>query len=130
MLTLLPAAEAHLRVRGLQEDRALNEAYRNPCTGSWSNDAEVLNIEDCDAYIKDHGLTGSSSGLSGGSNGNGNGDRDGDSNYDCSLKNKDDPTSPTVLRRVEYWYCVENSKNRNKMVAHVGSRYTTWRLIA
>jgi hypothetical protein len=109
LLSLLPSTDAHLRVRGLDEDRAPKGVFRNPCTGSWSNDAEVLTIENCEEYLKDQGLTGSSSGLGGGSNGKG--DRDGASNYDCSLKNDDDPTSPTVLHRVEYWYCVENSKN-------------------
>lgn len=109
LLSLLSQADAHLRVRGLQEGRVPKGVFRNPCTGSWSNDAEVLNIDDCDAYLKDQGLTGSNSGLGGGSDGNG--DRDGASNYDCSIKGNDDPTSPTVFRRVEYWYCVENSQN-------------------
>lgn len=114
------ATDAHrLRVRGLKGDRPRDGKYRNPCTGSWSNDVEVLTIEDCEAYMEGLETPGSDSGLDGGSSvpkdGHGNdrgdvGEGDG-SNFDCSIHHNDDPTSPTVYHTVEYWYCVKTTSD-------------------
>ena len=91
---------SRLRVRGLEEYRNLEtKRYQNPCTGSWSNDIEVLSISNCEDYNQ------GDSGLSGGSS---------RGSEDCSIQTKDDPESPVVSHLVEFWYCVETDDMTSK----------------
>lgn len=101
-----------LRVRGLAEFQSRIGKYRNPCTGSWSNELKAASAQDCESGSG--GLSGGS-GTSGGGSGSDRGDGFGGSDYDdCSIQHDDDPNSPTVQRPVEYWYCVESSSNNTK----------------
>lgn len=111
LLWFVPRTVAkNLRVRGLMQmdsrrfdDVPRTGLYQNPCTGSWSNDEEVTNIDDCENYGND--------GVVGGSSGNG-GDRDTtDEVLDCNIATADDPTSPEMIYPVEYWYGVKSTSN-------------------
>jgi hypothetical protein len=115
--------QAH--VRGLPEDRRqlmiLNTRrtqYRNPCTGSWSNDKNVLNYDNCEEDMENGGnslvipstdedASEDESRFGGGKN------RDIPPSLDCRLQIRDDPTSPKTVREVEYWYCVETDGTTN-----------------
>jgi hypothetical protein len=84
----------------MQMDSRQNEnprtgLYQNPCTGSWSNDEQVLAIDDCDAYLGGSGNTGVR-----------NPD---DDELDCNINTVDDTTSMETIYPVEFWYGVKTT---------------------
>jgi hypothetical protein len=121
------AGKAH--VRGLPENRgqfissssstnSRRTQYRNPCTGSWSNDKSVLDIDKC----KENMETGENNLVI--PSGDKGSMKDDESRFgvedfkipaslDCKIQIRDDPTSPRIVRKVEYWYCVETNTTSN-----------------
>lgn len=122
------AGKAH--VRGLPEDRrqlisssssssnSRRTQYRNPCTGSWSNDKSVLDNDKCEENMEtgENNLVISTGGEGASEDDEsrfGVEDFEIPASLECKIQIRDDPTSPRIVRKVEYWYCVETKTATN-----------------